>query len=44
MAQKYKFHEPKDVKYTTNENINAQQSIYKNIYAPYQNFAHCAEW
>lgn len=43
MAQKYRFHEPKDVKYTTNENTIAQQSIYKNSYVAYQNFAHCAE-
>lgn len=44
MAQKYKFHEPNDAKYTTNENTNAQQSSYKNIYAVHQNFAHCVEW
>lgn len=44
MAQKYRFHEPRDVKCTTNENTNAQQSIYKNIYVAHQNLAHCAEW
>lgn len=44
MAQKYRFHEPKDVKYTTNKNTNAQQSIYKNSYVAYQNLAHCTEW
>lgn len=44
MAQKYRFHEPKDVKYTTNENTNAQQSIYKNSYVACQNLAHCAKW
>lgn len=38
MAQKYRFHKPKDVKYTTNENTNAQQSICKNSYVAHQKF------
>lgn len=44
MAQKYRFCESKDVKCTTSENKNTQQSMYKNSYVAYQNFAHCAEW